>query len=443
MNVHVDTRAAMSCPRAFVGDLAAFVGRRVRVCGWAAGVRRSKDTRFLTLRDRTGLVQVVHHGGDLDQLPLESALRIEGMAVATPGNRFGPVEVHADTIEIVTASQAQAGSTRRADERHLDLRAPERQLVFHVQTTLLAAARTFLMERGFLEIQTPKITAGGSESGASVFKLPYFGETACLVQSPQFYVQLAMAAGLDRVFEVGPAFRAEAAETNRHATEFTSFDVELSWVESHHDLMTLEENLLRHVLSVVAEAHGPQIERTFGLPVELLTKSIPRIPYATAVEIAGDAQGADKGRMTHRAEQALSKYCSERHGHSFVFITDYPSAERSFYTMRDAPGSVPGSGQPQSCTRSFDLIWRGLEITSGCQREHRHDRLLDQARAAGLEPAMLARYLEPFYLPMFRHGCPPHGGFGIGINRLLMALLGQSSIRDTSFVFRGPGTFRP
>jgi aspartyl-tRNA synthetase len=431
-------------PRAMIGELAAQVGRHVRVCGWLSSQRRAKDIRFFSLRDRSGSVQVVHSFAHLDDAAAESALRVEGLVSPTPGGRYGDVEIRADLVDVVAPAQPAPldlahDPERRLDLRHLDLRKPEGFLALEVQMTFLAAARAFLADRGFLEIQTPKITAGGSESGAAVFRLDYFGNPACLVQSPQFYVQMAMAAGLDRVFEVGPVFRAEAVETHRHATEFTSLDVEVSWIEDHHELMALEEDLLRYTLCAVQEEHGARIQAAFGVGVESPDSHIPRIPYASALEIAGDAQDKQSGRMTFRAEQTLSKYCRDRHGHSFVFITDYPADERSFYTMQDEASEPYGF----ATTRSFDLLWRGLEITSGCQREHRPNRLAAQARRSGLDTDMLGRYLEPYYFPMFNHGCPPHGGFGLGLNRLAMALLGRKSIREVGFVFRGPDRFRP
>lgn len=434
----------MPAARVMVRELTTFVGRHVRLYGWIAGQRRAKDLRFLSLRDRGGRVQVVHRQPDLDDAPAESAVCVEGLVAPTPGGRYGDVEVRADSVTLVAAADPVAPETlrdpeRRLDLRHLDLRDEPGFLSLQVQMTFLAAARTFLADRGFLEIHTPKITAGGSESGAAVFHLDYFGEPACLVQSPQFYVQLAMAAGLDRIFEVGPVFRAEPMETHRHAAEFTSLDVEFSWIEDHHDLMSLEEELLRYGLRQVQAIHGADIREVFGVQVELPGSPIPRIPYVSAVDIAGEAQPGRGGRMTYRAEQAISKYCLDRHGHSFVFVTDYPADERSFYTMRD--GSNPAS--PFVATRSFDLLWRGLEITSGCQREHRAERLIAQALESGLQPEVMSRYLEPYYFPMFRQGCPPHGGFGLGLNRLMMALLGRQSIREAGFVFRGPGRFRP
>lgn len=440
--------------RIFVCDLPEHIGKRIHLHGWFAGLRRARTLRFLQLRDRSGTVQAVYRGPegleDVDALTPESAVRVTGTVREPAEARFGTVEIEVESIEVLAYAEAPSPAERQPEpgarprHRDLDLRRPERFLVFEVQTTLEAAMRQFALGRDFVELHSPKITSGGSESGATVFELPYFGESACLVQSAQFYMQLAMAAGFDRVFEIGPVFRNEPGVTPRHATEFTIAHFEMSWIESHEDLMALEEELLRYALSVVADLHGAAIERHFGVAVEVPPTPIPRIALSEAAELTGEGVagtvGESGGRLLHRAEQALSKYAQERYGHSFLFLTGYPADSRPFYTMREA--GPRDAGLPVS-SRSFDLLWRGIELTSGGQREHRHDRLADQMTDAGLEADVRERYLEPYFLEMFRHGCPPHGGFGIGLNRLLMALLGQPSIRETSFVFRGPGVFVP
>jgi aspartyl/asparaginyl-tRNA synthetase len=442
-------RVMPSRDRIFIRDLPQHLSERITLHGWLVALRRAKAIRFLSIRDRTGTVQAVYRGNvglqELDELPPESAIRVTGTVRESAVARFGTIEIEIETIDVLAIAQAplpldgNAKPDARLDYRYLDLRPRERALIFEVQTTLERVIRERLLDRGFLEIHTPKITAGGSESGATVFELPYFGQPACLVQSPQFYVQLAMAAGFDRVFETGPVFRAEAAVTNRHATEFTCIDVEISWIDSHEDLMSLEEEILRDALSVVQDLHGSDIKRYCGVTVEIPDSPIPRIPLAFARELTASTTGEAGGRLTHRAEQILSKYALEKYGHSLVFLTNYPAEDRPFYTMQEAQ---PALGQVIE-SRSFDLLWGGIEVTSGCQREHRYDRLRAQAAAAGLESDTLTRYLDTYYFEMFRYGCPPHGGFGIGVNRLLMALLGQPSIRETSFIFRGPGRFVP
>jgi aspartyl/asparaginyl-tRNA synthetase len=428
-------------PRVFVRDLPKHEGVRVVLCGWAVTLRRAKALRFLVVRDRGGTVQVVCRpgtGSDLDGLSPESAVRVTGRVRRCTGDRADAWEIAAERVDVLAHARAplpldgRTDTEVRLDHRYLDLRSRDNQLVFEVQTTFEAAVRQFLRTHDFIEIHSPKITAGGSESGAAVFQVPYFGQTACLVQSPQFYMQLAMAAGFDRVFEVGPVFRAEPAVTNRHATEFTGIDIELSWIDSAADLMALEEELLRHALGVVRDIHGDDIRRYRGIDVEVPAGPIPRVPVAEAAETFGT------GRLTHRDEQALCKRMRDRHGHSFVFLVDYPAPERPFYTMRDDTAGT---------SRGFDLLWRGIEVTSGCQREHRYDRLRAQIAESIAESTAstdgLGSYLDTYYSDMFRYGCPPHGGFGIGLNRLLMAMLGLPAIRDASLVFRGPGRYVP
>ncbi len=398
-------------------------------------------------------MQAVHRGPAgteaVDALTRESAVRVTGTAREPAEARFGAVEIEVEALDVLAVADPpqrgqRADATARAEHRCLELRRTERSLVFQVQTTLEAVLRQFVLDRGFVEVHSPKITAGGSESGATVFEVPYFGESACLVQSPQFYMQMAMAAGFDRVFEIGPVFRNEPGVTPRHATEFTIAHFEMSWIDSHEDLMALEEQLLRHALTAVEVVHGTDIERHFGVSVEVPPASIPRIDLSEAPELTGETMDGTLGeagtRLLHRAEQALSKYAQERYGHSFVFLTGYPAAARPFYTMREP--APPDAARPVT-SRSFDLLWRGIELTSGGQRESRHDVLRAQMFGSGLDPETLQRYLVPHFLEMFRHGCPPHGGFGIGLNRLMMALLAQPSIRETSFVFRGPGQFVP
>jgi aspartyl/asparaginyl-tRNA synthetase len=249
---------------------------------------------------------------------------------------------------------------------------------------------------------------------------------------------MAIAAGFDRIYEIGPVFRAENSVTNRHATEFTCLHIELGWIDSHEALMQLEEDLIRHTLAAVSERHGPEIERHFGLRVKPFEEPIPRISLAEAVEVLGeDAEVAETGQVSARMERDLGKYVHESFGHDFVFLTDYPRSERPFYTK-----VAEAEDATASLSRSFDLLWRGVEITSGCQREHHYDRLRAQAEE-DLEPQDLEHYLDEHYLEMFRFGCPPHGGFGIGIDRFLMILLAQSSLRETSLIFRGPERFMP
>ena len=290
--------------------------------------------------------------------------------------------------------------------------------------------REFWISNGFVEIHTPKLMGSPSEGGAELFTLDYFGQTASLAQSPQFYKQMAMAAGMDRVFEIGPAFRADPSFTPRHSTEFTSVDMEISWIDSHDDIMTFEEVWLCHVLQTVKEKHGKEIAERFGVEVVVPSLPFPRVTLQEAQRLLkelGHIPPADakSGDLDPQGERLLCEYAREHYGHEFIFVTDYPVGVRPFYHMRkqDNPNE----------TKSFDLLWKWMEITTGAQREHRYDVLVKQAQEKGVDLGSIN-----FYLDFFKFGCPPHGGFGFGLARVLAAMLNQKSIRDVVFLHRGP-----
>ncbi len=295
------------------------------------------------------------------------------------------------------------------------------------------AMRSFWIKHGFLEIHSPKLMGTASESGAELFSLPYFNDkTAYLAQSPQFYKQMAMAAGFDRIFEIGPVFRANPSMTSRHDTEFTSVDMEFSWIESHEDVMKMEEDWLAYVLTVVAEKHGDAIRETFGLELFVPTTPFPRITLDEGRSVLAE-QGhviSHKADLDPQGERMLSAYIKERYGHEFVFVTDYPAEVRAFYHMRnpDAP----------DLTMSFDLLWKGLEITTGAQREHRYEKLKEQATDRGLAHGPLENYFN-----FFKYGCPPHGGCGVGLTRLLMVMLGRANVREVTYLYRGINRLTP
>ncbi|HLH14200.1 MAG TPA: aspartate--tRNA(Asn) ligase, partial [Solirubrobacteraceae bacterium] len=310
---------------------------------------------------------------------------------------------------------------------------PDRRLIFEVQSTAEHAMREYWRKEGFIELHSPKLMGSASESGAELFKVEYFERQAYLAQSPQFYKQMAMAAGFGKVFEVGPVFRANPSFTSRHDTEFTSVDVEIAWIDSHEDVMAFEERWLAHVLGAVAAAHGEQIERTFGARLAAPSLPFPRITLEAAKQLLRDA-GHDAPGAGHDldppSERALSALVQERDGHEFTFVTDYPTSVRPFYHMRHP--------QQPTLTRSFDLLWRGIELTTGAQREHRYEQLLAQAHEKGVEVDSIQ-----YYLDFFRFGAPPHGGFGFGLTRLLMQMLAQENVREVTFLYRGPHRLEP
>jgi aspartyl-tRNA synthetase len=429
-----------------IAGLRAQVGETVTIAGWAQALRLQRAMQFIIVRDHTGTVQVTHRRDGtaleaaLEGLTAESAVRITGRVQANPVVSLGGLEVIPETVTVENLAHAplpidaHTGLEGRLDWRFLDLRRrTEARLVFEVQTTVERAMREFAFAEGCTEMHTPKLMGTASESGAEVFEVGYFGRPAYLAQSPQFYKQMAIAGGVDRVFEVGPVFRAEPSFTSRHATEFTGVDVELAWIESVEDVMTFEERMLAHVLSAVAAAHGPAIEEHFETQVTVPRVPFPRLTLAEALSLSAPAAtGADSGRddLDPAGERAVSARVLAETGHEFAFVTEYPASVRPFYHLRP-------DGKPH-LTASFDLLWKGLEITTGAQREHRYDVLLAQAAAKGLAPDPMRWYLD-----CFRYGCPPHGGFGLGLGRLLMALLGLDSIRDAAFLFRGPNRLTP
>ena len=274
-----------------------------------------------------------------------------------------------------------------------------------------------------------------SESGAEVFKVEYFDTHAFLAQSPQFYKQMAIAAGFEKVFEVGPVFRAEPSFTSRHATEFTGVDAEIAWVESHEDVMRFEEEWLQRSLTAVADKHGSAIAEVLGAELVVPEVPFPRVTMAEAREwLQRDTDWrpgpGDKGDLDPAGERGIAELVRQDRGHEWVFLTEFPITARPFYHHRP-DGSSRGHQQLRP-------LWKGIEVTTGAQREHRYDVLKRQAAELGIDFDSIG-----FYADIFRFGCPPHGGFGLGLGRLLMVMLGLESIREASFLFRGPNRLTP
>ena len=443
--------------RTRVSALSALPDGPVEVAGWVDTVRDQKKVQFVILRDESGAVQLVNPAiRELDDEVENSAerlaltetisalnagtfVRVTGELKADERVKLGGLEIKISTLTVVTEAQPEppiaddSSVDKRMDWRFLDLRRPDANLIFRIQTTFEHAMRTWWVDNDFIELHTPKLMASASESRAELFEMDYFETKAYLAQSPQFFKQMAQPAGFGAIFEIGPAFRADPSFASRHATEFTSVDAEMSWVESHEDVMAMHESVIVAGLTAVKEKHGDAILAAYGIELEVPAVPFPRIPLATAHEILS-ARGytvprAD-GDLDPEGERQLSAYVKEELGHDFVFVTDYFTNIRPFYHMRHE-----GNGD---LTNSYDLIYNGTEISTGAQREHRVDVLIEQAREKGLDPEEL-----DFYLDFFRHGVPPHGGFGMGLARFLMLMLGLPSIRETTYLFRGPNRLLP
>lgn len=438
-------------------NLAALTDGPVTVSGWVETVRDQKKVQFVVLRDESGAVQLVNPAvreldpeveGSAERLAITEAISAltHGSFITITGDlkhdervKLGGIEVKLASLEVVTAALAEtpiaadSSLDKRLDWRFLDLRQPKQALIFRIQTTFEHALRQYWVDNDFTEIHTPKLMASASESRAELFEVDYFEGKAYLAQSPQFFKQMAQSAGFGKVFEVGPAFRADPSFTSRHATEFTSVDAEISWIDSHEDVMTLHEELLVAGFAAVKEKHGAQISELFGIELEVPARPFPRIPLAEAKRIVAE-RGYEVPRadddMDPEGERQIAAYVKETYGHDFVFLTDYASSIRPFYHMRNA--------EDASLTNSYDLIYNGVEISTGAQREHRVEILVEQAKEKGLDPEELE-----FYLDFFRYGVPAHGGFGMGLARVLMLMLHETSIREVTYLFRGPTRLAP
>lgn len=442
--------------RTYIGQIKEHLDTEVKLQGFVDIFRDSKTMVFIVLRDITGEVQITIEKSEhpemldiLSQITPDSVITVTGVAKASEYVKLGGVEVYpaaiilesvADALpihrEAVPATKKKAAVERssiesRMDYRWIDLRTKRNQLIFKVQTLLTKSMRDFLLERNFLEIHTPKLIAAASESGADVFEVKYFDRNAYLAQSPQFYKQMAMAAGFERIFEVGPVFRAEKSYTSKHTTEFTGFDLEFSYINSFRDVMKMEEDLLTYALKQIKRELGEEIKEAFGLEVIEPVNPFPVISlselYANLeAEFGYTVDESEKGDLTTEAEKLSYEWVKKHYNHEFLFITDYSAQKRAFYHMRDDKGVPQG----------YDLIWRGVEITTGAQREHRYDVLKAQADEKGLTDDV------KFYLEFFKYGCPPHGGFGLGLDRMTMLLTGLH-INEAMFLFRSPRRLTP
>lgn len=431
-------------------DLELYFDKEITLSGFAEKIRNLQWVQFIVLRNKTDRLQITIEKSDennkemieiVDKLTCESTIKVTGILKKNEKVKMGGMELIPSKIEVTSVSEAELPISitnkdaslidTRMDNRFLDLRNDVNGNIFRIQSEFVRGMRQYLYDNDFTEIHTPKIIGAASESGSDVFELSYFDTKAYLAQSPQFYKQMAMAAGFGKVFEVAPCFRAEKSYTNRHATEFTSFDVEFSYINSYEDVMDLEENLIISGLTSVKEKYGNLIKEIYGVDVVVPTKPFPRIKLQDLYKKLQEKYNYqipdhDVGDMNAETEKLTSRYAMEEFGHEFIFVTDFSKTKRAFYHMRK--NDIP---------QGYDLIWKGTEITTGAQREHRYDILCKQADEKGL-----GKDVE-FYKEFFKYGCPPHGGFALGVDRLTMLLLGLPSLKETMFLFRGPNRLNP
>lgn len=428
--------------RTYIKDIKSQIGSEVLVKGFVQTIRNQGSIKFLMLRDVTGVIQTVvlksatEAFAIANELPMESVVEITGLAKEEK-QAPGGYEIQVQTITVLSTaapelpipvmiekSGGESEQTTRFDWRYLDLRRPEKQMIFKAWTELEKGLRKYFAENNYIQLYSPSFMNTSSESGAEVFEVKYFERKAYLAQSPQFYKQMAMASGMDKIFMVGPVYRAEPSYTTRHVTEFTGWDIEVSYIDSHFDIMAIEEQFLI--------AGFQQVKDALGLDITVPTAPFPKITLADAkakLKKAGVPSEKDHD-VSSEEEKELGRMIKEETGSDFVFITDWPVAGRPFYHMRY-------EDQP-NITKSADLIYKGLEITTLAQREHRIDVLEKQAVEKGMDLDQLTDYLN-----FFRYGCPPHGGAGIGAGRIIMKMLDLPSVKEATFLPRDVKRLRP
>ncbi len=405
----------------------------VAVAGWLEETRNLGGIAFLLLRQRGGTLQVTVRKRDdealfneLTSLSRESVVAFHGTVRGNPDVRHGweilpkayALLSEADKpLPLGVVDKVGAEMDTRLDNRFLDLRKPEVRAVFRLKDRVTSGLREAMEGAAFVEVATPKVISAGAEGGATLFPVDYFGERAYLAQSPQLYKQILMATGLDRVYEISPAFRAEPSDTVRHITEFLSFDAEMAFIQSQEDVLRVLEEAVVHALRRIRETAGEEL-KTLGLDPAVPKTPVPRIAYEEAREkLAGEGVEIPQGEdLDTEAEKSLGRIMSQE-GHELYYVVGYPSAIKPFYIM--AQDDEP------AYSHSFDLDYRGDEMASGGQREHRHDVLVNRMQEKGLDPGDFA-----FYVDAFRYGMPPHGGWGFGVDRFVWKLAGLGNVRE-------------
>jgi nondiscriminating aspartyl-tRNA synthetase len=417
--------------RTLAGHLGSHVGEQVQIQGWLHALRKMGEVNFVVVRDRSGLVQAVASTEDispLDGLQMESVIAITGRVVEA-SNAPGGYELYENQIRVISPvyspppfslnkNRVRANQPAFLDHAVIGHRHLEKRAVLRLASGVMQGFRETLNRQDFTEIQTPKLVASATESGANVFAMDYFEQTAYLAQSPQFYKQI-MVGVFERVYEVGPVFRAEKHSTRRHINEYVSLDVEFGFIDNHFTVMTLLTDVVHGILDHLQAHYAAELAR-LDVALPALNETIPHIHIKDAQQLLTDEFGITDALgapdLTPEHERLLGQWALETHQSDYLFVTGYPMAKRPFYTH-------PDPSDP-AYSNSFDLLFRGTELVTGGQRLHRYDDYLAAAKAYGYDPAAFETYLEAF-----KHGMPPHGGFAIGLERFIMQLLGLDNIR--------------
>lgn len=419
--------------RIIVSEINKFIDKKIKLEGWVYRIRKLKEITFLILRDRSGLVQCVieNRSINIDNINIESVVSVIG-EVKISKNALNPFEILIEEIKVISESEELPIEINKKDynanlettlnNRAISLRHEKVNSVFKIQNIIAQSFREFLIEKGFTEIFTPKIVSEGAEGGTQLFKIKYFEKTAYLAQSPQFYKQMMVGAGFERVFEIAHVYRAEEHNTSRHLNEYVSMDLEICFIEDEYELMKLEEELMKYILKSVEEK-GIKYLELLNAKLPKIHGSIPKIELKEAIKIIEDKYKKTglEGDLDPEGEKLICKYAREELGCDFIFITNYPRKKRPMYTM---PLGEKG-------TRSFDLLFRGVEITTGGQRIHNYNMLINSMKQKGLNPNDYEGYTE-----MFKYGMPKHGGLAIGLERITAQLLNLNNIREATLIPR-------
>ena len=433
-----------------INQLKNHFNEEIEIQGFIDNIRNLQYVQFIIIRDETSKVQITIEKGlqensglveIVNNLTLESTIKIKGKVLENEKVKLNGFEIIPSTIEVTSVSLPELPidiknkdntlRETRLDYRFLDLRREDNNLLFKCQTYIERMMREYWYNNDYIEIHTPKISATSAESGAEQFKLDYFGRKACLSQSPQFYKQMTMSSGFNKVFEIGPVYRAENSHTSYHATEIEMIDVEISWINSVEDVMDEQEKWIKYFMTNLKQKYGEEIKRLFNTEVSDVTNDFPRINFWDAKKIIKEKYnfiGELNEDFERKEEELICKYAKEKFNSDFVFVTNYPYSARSFYVMKDENG----------ITQTYDLLFKGLEITSGAQREHRYNVLKEQIIEKGIDDKCL-----DFYLEFFKYGCPPHGGFGVGMGRIMMQIFNIDNIREATLIYRGPTRLNP
>mgnify|MGYP000256374078 CR=1 FL=1 len=411
--------------RTYSKDAKSCVNKEILLKGWVERIRNLGSLAFIILRDCSGKIQLIASKDRCDlnkikELRREDVVEVVGRVVANPKAPDG-VEVEIKKIEILNKAEPlpieflgkiETDLSKRLDYRYLDLRNRKNKIIFELKSAIVNFARDFFIGNGFIEIHTPKIVSQGAEGGSELFPVLYYGKESYLAQSPQFYKQLAQASGFEKVFEIGPVYRAEKSHTSRHLSEFWGIDSEISFIESYEDVMKLVENLICFIMENLKK-NCAHIFEEFKVDFPEYKKPFPRVTLKESFELLGKS-GID---LSTENEKKLGEIAREKFDSDFVFVTQYPFEVRPFYTMKNK--------ENPKLTDSFDLIFKGLELVTGSQREHRYKILVEQAKEKGISLESIK-----FYLDAFKYGMPPHGGFGLGIERFVMQLLNLGNVRE-------------